>query len=183
MPAYIDGPGGVQTSLAYREAMAVSPIGRAVLYLLEVYHPALPDGALRFALNHEDVTATLEADAPRDAGTAQLHLALPLGFQLPTESDGSAAPGLRMWIDGVSSHVTDSLDATVETLDDTELILRVYASDDLNAPAKLPVLRMPLRSTTVGEERVVVTAAFTDPVNEAFPRKTFTRREYPGLGN
>jgi hypothetical protein len=182
MPTYTTGPGGVQTSAAYREAMAIAPIGRAMLYLLEVYHPAL-DEPLRFALNHEDVTATLEADAPRDAGTAQLHKALPLGFQLPTESDGSAAPGLRMWIDGVSSHVTDALDATVETLDDTELILRVYASDDLTAPAKLPPVRMPLRSTSVGEERVVVTAAYTDPVNEAFPRKTFTRREYPGLGN
>jgi hypothetical protein len=168
-------------SAAYKEAMAVAPIGRAMLYLLEIYHPALDD-ALRFALNHEDVTATLEATAPRDASTAQLHVALPIGFQLPKESGDAAAPALRMWIDGVSSLVTDQLDATVETLDDTELILRVYASDDLSGPAILPPHRMMLRDTQVAETRVTCAATYSDPTNDAFPAKTFTRKEYPGLG-
>lgn len=180
MPDYLTPLSGYSVSEAYAEAMAVAPIGRAMLYTVEINHPQLSE-SLRAVLAHGDVTATLEASAPYNAGEAVLFRALPLGVQLPQENDQAPSPAVRIWLDGVSRYVADQLDYTVSSLEQAEMILRVYASDDLTGPANNPPLRMDLTHIRLTEQRVEATAMYSDPANRGFPGKTFNRKEYPGL--
>ena len=178
MPVYQDPLRGVSFSEAYAEAMASAGIDDAELVLLEIYHPDLA-APIYLALNDEDVTATLESTAPRSASTAVLHHAIRLGHQLPEESDEAATPQATFWIDGVSSLVAAELEVAAQSLDPVELVVRSYMSSDLTAPAVLPPLRLELRDISVGETRVLATAAFADHGNQRFPGKVFLPSEYP----
>jgi hypothetical protein len=178
MPVYQDPLRGVSFSEAYAEAMASAGIDDAELVLLEIYHPDLAE-PLYLVLNDEDVTATLEAGAPRNASTAVLHHAIRLGHQLPEESDEAATPQARFWIDGVSSLVAAELEAAAQSLEPVELVVRSYMSSDLTAPAVLPPLQLELHDINVGETRVLATAAFADHGNRRFPGKVFLPAEYP----
>ena len=180
MPVYRSAVHGVSISIAYAEAMAFAPVTRAVIYTLEFLHAQL-DNPIRVALNSSDVRATLESTAPVNAGQEVLFRALPLGFQLPAESDRSQAPTVQLWIDGVSGVIAQELEGAVTTLTAVEMLMRVYMSDDLTGPAQLPPLRKRLREIVITEDRVTVTASYADPANRAFPAKTFTRAEYPTL--
>lgn len=181
MPDYRDPLHGVSYSEAYAEAMAVAPIGRAMLYALELRHSELA-APIRLVLNDADIDATLEDDAPEDASTEVTFTAMQFGIQLPPESDDAASPGVQLWIDGVSALVAGEIEPAAKTLEPIQMLLRVYASDDLSGPAVLPVLAMELRGVEVDESRVTATAAYGDFANARFPGKTFTRGEYPGLG-
>lgn len=160
--------------------MAIAPIGRAMLYTVEINHPQLSE-SLRAVLAHENITATLEADAPFNGGEEVTFYALPLGVQLPQESDQAPSPAVRVWLDGVSRYVADQLDYTVATLQQASMIVRVYASDDLTGPANNPPLNMDLTHIRLTEQRVEASASYSDPANRAFPAKNFNRKEYPGL--
>lgn len=167
-------------SEAQAEAMAVAPITRAMLYTVELWHPQLT-APVRIVADHAELVAALEQDAPVDGGDTVRFVALPIGIQLPEESDSAAAPSIEVWIDGVSSTVAGELDACVETLDPIRMIVRVYASDDLTGPAQLPPLVMDVVDVALDETRVTVAAAYSDPANRAFPAKTYSQAEYAGL--
>jgi Domain of unknown function (DUF1833) len=180
MPVYRPAIRGVSLSTAYAQAMAIAPTYRATLYTIEFLHSAL-DSPIRVVLNTEDVNATLEPDAPRDGGQEVTFKALPLGIQLPPESDQAQAPMVQLWIDGVSSLLAEGLEPVIQSLEGVDMIVRVYMSDDLSGPAQLPPLKQRLREIIITQDRVTVTASYKDPANRQFPGKTFTRAEYPGL--
>lgn len=90
-------------------------------------------------------------------------------------------PLKKLRLDGVSSEILTRLDAALLSLEPVEVIERLYVSDDLTGPAILPPARALLRSGSVNETSVTIDIGFGDPANQPFPRKVYTRTEYPGL--
>lgn len=173
---------GVTYSEAWKEAAAIAPITRVILVTLEFLHPSFPaDDIPRVVADRRNLTATLEADAPFHAGQAVWFTAMPIEVMLPEESTESAAPVVSMKLDNVSGILTPYLDMALETLEPIEVIIREYASDDTSSPARLPPIRMIVRSATVNESSVILQAAYSDPTNRGFPGKDYIALQYPGL--
>lgn len=177
---------GVTLSEAAAEAAAIAPLTRAMLDTLEFHRSTFVDGlgahtAIRLVVDKQDLTATLEADAPLDAGEDVLFKAIGLRVVKPPENDSGQSPTFSIEIDGVSNELLAMLDEDLDSSEPILMIYRVYASDDTSTPAVLPVLRLELLDVNVNETRGTLTCGFADPINEAFPSVTYLRRQYPGL--
>lgn len=174
MPTYLDAQHGVSLSEAYAEAAASAPAERLMHYTYELSHP-LFDERICIVNDFENLTATLEGGDTVD------FIACPVDVVGPDESDARKSPTISVKIDGVSSIVVGQLDKALGSLDKITITERVYASDDLSAPAVMPPLTLTLISVDVGETSVTAEAGFSDPVNLGFPAKEYTMREYPGM--
>lgn len=176
---------GVAYSEAYQEAMGSVPTSYAMLECFELRHPGfMQDGVLfvpRIVNNFEDIQAKLEDDAPANPGEYVTFIAMPVSIGGLDETDASQAPALSVSFDGVSPLIVEQLDYALNGLDPVFLTVRVYASNDLTAPAFKPVLHLTLRDVTVTETKVTTNATFYDPSNRAFPKQTYTSALYPGL--
>lgn len=182
MATYLPAVGGVTLSQAYAEAAAIAPASRVLLDTLSFAHPTIGAATeLRFVADHQDLTATIEAGAPIQAGQAVTFTRCGFSVQKPAEADSEAAPQLRIGLVGISQAVARALDVAVTSGTPVEVTHRVYASDDTTAPAVLPVLRMDVVSAEVTDTAVVFVCQYRDPANTAFPRVTYTRAQYPTL--
>ena len=187
MPTFNSPLNGVSFSAAYAEAIATGQIARVMLPTYELRHPAFIDPAtgllyaVRIVNDYADLTATIEAGAPMDAGAAVLFKALPVEVSGPDESDSGQAPAITFSVDGVSQLLVCQLDYALAGLIPVTLTERIYASDDLSGPAVTPVLTMTLRDVIVTDTRVSARAVFYDPSNIGFPRQSYTQSQYPGL--
>jgi hypothetical protein len=99
----------------------------------------------------------------------------------PEESDTAAAPEVTLSIGNVSGLMSEALRAARDSLVPWELTERVYASDDLSAPAMLPVLTLEVSRASIAGPLLKLTASYGDHTNVAVPRLTFKLTEYPGL--
>lgn len=186
MPTYLDPVNGSAISEAYAEAMTSAPIRRVMLATYEFRHPNFLDEhgavtAIRIINDFVNVTATLEADAPMDPGEAVEFTALPVTVTGPEEGDTGTVPSISLTVDGVSGHISEHLDQALLSAVPIEVTERIYASDDLTGPHRLPVITMILRGISVGDVTMSATASFFDTSNTTFPRKEYTTAEYPGL--
>ncbi len=161
------------------EAAAVAPIGRPMLSAFELYHPL--SGRHRFVADNEDLLATLEADAPADAGVEVEWLAAPLTINKPDESDSAATPEVSLSLDNVAGLMSAQLELTRGSLVPWVLTERVYAGDDTSGPAILQPTVMELSGVAIKGTALVIKASFGDPANVSIPRLTFRRSDYPGL--
>lgn len=185
MITYLPAVNGSKVSQAYAEAMASPPITRVMLATYEFRHPLfLENGVvtpIRIVNDFVDIQVRLEADAPFNASTVVVFTALPVTITGPEEGDTSSVPSISLVIDGVSGHISEQLDAALLSASVVHVTERVYASDALEAPARLPVITMILRAIVVGDVTVSAQASFYDPSNNSFPRKEYTPGEHPGL--
>lgn len=180
MPTYLPPLRGVSLSEAEAEAATIAPVGRVPLDALEFYHPNF-DAPARVVNDKANLVATLEADAPRNAGEEVTFIAVGVEVVWPSETDDASAPKLQLRLDGASPVLVEQLDLAVGTLDPVVVIVRRYMSDDTSGPARLPVLTMELSDVKVSETTVLATCIFRDPANTRFPRLAYTRTKYPGL--
>jgi len=180
MPTYKPALRGVRFTEAYAQAAAVAPIGRAMLAAYELWHPTL-SAPVRFVDDLTDLTATLEATAPRNASTAQTFIACRLTIGRPEESDTAASPEVTLAREGVSGILKAALDTARGSIVPWTLIERLYASDDPSGPAKLPVLTYQISQAQMNGAGVSIKASFGDAVNVSVPTRTFRREQYPGL--
>lgn len=171
---------GVTLSEALQEAAAIAPITRAMLYAYELWHPTLSE-PVRFVNDKALLLATLEDDAPRDAGEEVEFMACPLSLERPEESDTAATPTVALSRPDVAGVLKPLFDAARGSLDSWVLIERVYASDDTSRPAMLPPLSFELSAVDTAGAEAKLSASFDDDANVAVPRITFKREEYPGL--
>lgn len=175
MAIFSDPVHGVSLSDALKEAATYAPAERVVLATYEFTHSTFTSRAL-IVVAHEALTAITEDN---DEVTFQPVAGLRhKGFE---ESDQASTPTLSLYIDGLSLDLVDKLDLALGTLEPVGLIERIYVSDDLTSPALLPPAKAYIRTGNVTETRVSLEAGFGDPANQPFPRKTYTRKEYPGL--
>lgn len=185
MTTYLDPVNGSKISEAYAEAMSSAPITRVMLATYELRHPNFIENGvvtpIRIVNDFVNIVAQLEAAAPVDANTYVTFTAMPVDVTGPDEGDTGSVPALQIQIDGVSGHLAEQLDAALLSATSVSVTERMYASDDLDGPARLPAITMILRSVIVGDVTVSASASFYDPSNNSFPRKEYTEAEYPGL--
>jgi hypothetical protein len=180
MPTFSGTYKAVQLSDAYKQAAAIAPVYRAMLFAYELWHPTLA-APVYFVNDRADLTATIEATAARNAGTAQTFVGCLLQMQRPEESESAASPSVSLQREGVSGLLKAALDTARGSLVPWQLIERVYASDDLTGPAKLPVATYYLSTAALTSASASVTASYGDPANVSIPIKTFRREKYPTL--
>ena len=171
---------GVTLTQALQEAAAIAPIDRAMLLCYELWHPSLAE-PIRFVDDNAPLLATLEADAPRDAGAEVEFIACPVSLQRPEESDSAASPTVSLSRPDVGGILKGALDAARGSLEPWSIIERLYASDDTSTPAKLPPMSFELTSADISGAAAKITAMFDDDSNVSVPRITFRRDQYPGL--
>jgi hypothetical protein len=175
MPDFSAPLNGVSLSDALKEAAVHAPSDRVVLATYEFVHSSFTTRAL-VVVDHTDLEAKTETgDLVTYVAIAGLR---PESFE---ESDQASTPLLKLTLDGVSGELIDKLDAALLGFDPVTLIERIYVSDDLDSPAILPPATAIIRSGSVSETSVTIEAGFGDPANQPFPRKLYTRGEYPGL--
>ena len=175
MPTFAAPLHGVSLSDALKEAATHAPSDRVVLATYEFVHSSFSSRAL-VVVDHTDLEAQTEtAETVTFIAIAGIR---PESFE---ESDQASTPLLKLTLDGVSGELIDKLDAALLGFDPITLIERIYVSDDLTSPAILPPATAIIRSGSVSETSVTIEAGFGDPANQPFPRKLYTRGEYPGL--
>jgi len=185
MTTYLPPVNGSKVSDAYAEAMSSAPITRVMLATYEFRHPDFKENgvvtAIRVVNDFVDIVARLEPASLVDANTYVTFTAVPVLVSGPEEGDTSSVPSISIQVDGVSGHIAEQLDAALLSPYPVKVTERIYASNDLDNPARLPAITMVLRSIIVGDVTVNAQASFYDPSNNTFPRKEYTVDEHPGL--
>lgn len=164
---------------AIAEAYASAPDTVVILHTLEFRHPSF-SVPLRVVRDHADLTATLEAGAPVDAGQAVLFTGYPFEFELPQVDDGTP-PELTITIDNVDRAIVENLELAVASTAKLAVTYRPYVSSDLSAPQMDPPLHMTVTRIEADVFRVVARCAFSDLTNLQFPREDYTADRFPGL--
>ena len=120
----------VTLSEAWKEACSVAPSGVVMLHTLEFRHPNFKDGtgqptAIRVVLDHADLTATLEADAPLNPGADVVFINMAFALQLPNV-ESVAMPELQLVMDNVVHDIEDSLALATASPYPVEVTYRAY---------------------------------------------------------
>ena len=169
---------------AWEEAEASAPPGIMIYATLELRHAAFVDGAEAFAIRvvtgiDEDMSFTLEDDAPLNPGEEVEFKAVPFSADKPEFEEGKT-PETRIVVDNVAREMTPHLEAAVQLRSDMTATYREYRSDDLSGPCYGPVT-FTVKQVKVNGTRVEGMARIDDLANRKFPNKVYTLTEFPGL--
>ncbi|TAN65276.1 MAG: DUF1833 domain-containing protein [Magnetospirillum sp.] len=172
-------------SQAIKEAYAAAPADVVILHTLEIWHPTFLDGdgnpaPIRVVRDHADLTARLEAGAPRNAGEMVTFSALAFDLDLPPVDTGPV-PEITVTLDNVGREITDALDGAATSQEKVEVTYRPYLSTDLEGPHMDPPITLSLTEVEADVLRVTGRARMLDVGNKAFPGITYTAKTYPGL--
>lgn len=166
-------------SEAIKEAYATAPAGEVILHTLEFRHQNFT-APIRVVLDHNDLTATLEADAPLNPSEPVTFVAFNFEFQLP-EVQTSAVPEIIISMDNVSPEIEQSLALAVASPYPIYVTYRPFLSTDLTVPQMDPPLTLTLTHVEATDFRVTARATFGDMSNRQFPNKDYTIAGFPGL--
>lgn len=166
-------------SAALEEAYASAPTDSVILHTLEFRHATFTT-PLRVVLDHQVLTATLEADAPEDGGEAVAFVPYAFRFRLPDVST-SGMPEIEIEIDNVASEIIVSLDQAAQSSSLIEVTYRPYLSNDLTAPQMDPPLTLVLHDVEADVFAVRGRASFGDYGNRRFPGEWYDAQRFPGL--
>lgn len=171
MPTYQDARNGVALSVAMAEAAVIARIDVAFLNTFEFRHPLVD--TIRLVCDNQDLVATLEGNAPEDAGQSVTFTAFQLTKTRPEESDTADSPSMTLTASGVSGLLAQAFRTTRGSLVPWEITERVYASDDTTGPAIIPVNTLLIATSQITATVASIVANFGDPANVAVPRLTF----------
>lgn len=185
MPIYRTPRRGISYSEALAAAYASAPEDEVVLDTLEFRHPTFIENGQPFAIrvvnDYEQLTATLEAGAPMDAGEQVQFNPVRFTFTRPSESESGAVPEVEVTVDNVARHLIPYLDKAKESRVPIELTWRPYLASDLTGPHMNPPLTLTLRSVSCSMTLVTGRAGFNDLTNRRFPAIEYTAAKFPGL--
>lgn len=180
-------------SAALEEAYASAPADEFVVHTLELLHPAFVDGennadSVRIVLDEQDWDLTLEAGAPLFGGETKTFQALAMEVSLPEQSEGSMG-ALKLALDNVPRDIWPKLQAAARVRANAQVIYREWvAVRDLETgiytPSAAPDLvlgELTMRVVTASILRIEGLATFADLLNKGFPRRSFSRADFPGL--
>jgi hypothetical protein len=188
MPTYLPPRVGISLSEALAETYALSNVDEPVLVTLEIHHPdfRLPSGAptaARVVNDWQNLTATLEAGAPLNAGEAVLFTACPFTYTKPEQTDSGAPASVSIVIDNVSRQLTMLLDQAAESMIPVLVIERIYLPSDTSAPHEMPPTSMYLSAPQITPTTVTLTASFGNLTNRRFPGARYKRKQYAALSS
>ena len=172
-------------SEAIQEAYAHAPSEAIILHTLEIRHPDFRNEngnptAIRVVRDQIDLQARLEADAPMDAGAIVTFVAMGFELDLPAV-DTTPVPEIVVTLDNVSREIVRYLDVAAESQSVIEITYRPYLSNDLEGPQMDPPITLILSEVEADVQRVTARARMMDIGNKAFPSRTYTAKEFPGL--
>lgn len=156
---------------------------------LEFDHPAMEDDEgnhlpARVVNDPNDFYGVLEDDARANAGEKVLFQRSAFEVTLP-ESSGPGLPSCQIGVDNVGRALMKPIEQAVQFPAPIWVTYRQWLADknDMDAPGELGTVidGMTLRRVNASELRVTGTAGYEDDLNTPFPRKTYTREEFPGL--
>lgn len=178
---------------ALQEAYASAPADEYIIATLELIHPAFVDeeenpDSIRIALDDRQWTLQLEAEAPLKGGQSVVFEPLAMRVTLPEQSEGRLGE-MKLAIDGVSRQYIDKLDDAAGVRATAALIYREWLAthdpeDGSYAVSGGPdyVLGgMTVKLIDVRQTTIEATATFMDLLNRPFPRRKFTREDFPAL--
>lgn len=159
---------------AIKEAFAIAPSNKVILYTLEIRQEGVQDPIFL-------VRSLRSIDAYDENGV--LHTFEPIGFDfsLPPSTD-EGYQHLNIAIDNVGRRVIDFIEAAKASVEPVQIIFRPYMSDDLSSPQMDPPLVLYLKDVTITAAQVVGRATFADIVNKKFPSQLYIRERFPSLG-
>ncbi|HWH74893.1 MAG TPA: DUF1833 family protein [Methylibium sp.] len=187
MPTYRPPLRGISQSEALAESAAYAVADAPALFTLAFTHPLIVNPATGepvgvYVVNAwEDLLATLEADAPLDAGQEVLFRAVPLEITLPTEADNARQGEVSITISNVTRILMPHLEAVSRSPVPVTLIVRTYLPGDTSAPHETPPLRLTLSGATATVQGVTARAGFGDITNRRFPIHEYTPEQFRGL--
>lgn len=180
-------------SEAIEEARASAPADVFEIETIEILHPEFRDeedqpDSIRGVLDTRAWDLELEPDAPLKGGETVTFD--PIGFRVERPAQEAGTLGeVRLAFDNVPRTHMPLLDEAVKVRATAELIVRswvavrdgetgVYAAE--GPPGE--VLRgLTIRGVRITGRTVTATARFLDLLNLGFPRRIFTREEFPAL--
>lgn len=182
MPTYRPLHVGLQHSEALAEAYLHNPADDPVLITVELHH-TLFSAPARIVNDWEPLLATLEADAPEDAGTEVTFAGIPFRFTSPAETDSGAPSAVQLVVDNLNAAITALILEVQESEEPILVLIRRYLPSDTSAPHVLPVERLwvetPVQITPTGS--AVFSCSFSDLGNRKFPRVEYRRETHPTL--
>lgn len=161
-----------------REYYFSAPPQAVFLDTLELRHPAF-DQPARIVNDLNDFVATLEADAPANAGQEVTFIGCPFEA-LPPESTDQGLPQCTLQIMNVTKLLMPQMAAAIAVSAPVEISFRQYLADDPSEP-QLFIHGLTAKVGDAGILRVQVTAGFEDLLNKPFPFRLYTSKEFPTL--
>ena len=125
------------------------------------------------------ITLTHESDAPVDASTAVLYLAMPFGITHPNHEEGRI-PQLKLWIDNASGQLDAPLELAVLERESIQITYRQYLASDLTT-TQYRITGLELRDVEVGDVRATGALAMADYNDRLFPSRLYYPEDFPGL--
>jgi hypothetical protein len=165
---------------AIKEAYASAPSDTIIYHTLEIWHPnfSVP---IRVVRDRVDLTAKLEAGAPRNAGTMQTFVGFAFDI-VPPDVTASAAPQCTIEMDNVSREILAQIEASLSSHEPITVIYRAFLSSHLNdGPENDPPMTLTVLSISATVFRIRATCGFGDLANRRFPSKDYTASVFPGL--
>ena len=164
---------------ALKEAYASAPSSEVILHTLEIRHPSFTE-PIRVVRDYHDFSATLELDAPINAGQPVTFIAMAFDFVMP-EVSKAMSPEIEISLDNVSGEIIAYLDSAAQSPDLIEVTYRPYLASDTSGPQMTPPLTLVIRSVTADVFRVRARAGYADLSNRKFPNEVYDTERFPGL--
>ena len=164
---------------AIKEAYAAAPDNVIIYHTLEFRHPSFTT-PIRVVRDYTDLTATLEASAPVDAGQAVTFVRFAFNLVKP-EVSATGVPQCTIEIDNVSRDIVANIEASLSSTSPISVTYREFISSDLSGPQNDPPITMSLLSVTADTFKVKAVAGFPDLVNRRFPTKEYDAETFSGL--
>ena len=166
-------------SQAILEAMASAPANVVIYHTLELWHPAFTT-PIRVVRDYADLTATLEATAPRNPSEAVTFIAFNFDFTKP-EVSAAGIPQITITMDNADRAIVANIEAALGSTDLVSVIYREFISTDLSAPQNNPPLAMTILSVTADVFKVTAVAGFPNLMNKRFPTTEYSAEVFVGL--
>ena len=181
MPTFPDtDSNGPAWSAAWAEAQASADPAHRVVDTLEFRHADLTT-PVRVVHDTEDLTATLEDDAPENGGEAVTFTACAFSVTLPGMEALGKAPQLEIVVDNIGRDLMDVIRAAVRSRLPIYVRWRSYLKSDTTGPAIEQPIDMVVSDCPADVQQVRCRAALGDPGNRKFPRVEYLPSSHPAL--